>query len=240
MVAQRSTKEASKVIRIGKSEMDNKMGGGIPAGSLVLVEGQSDSGKSVLVQHYIGGALKGGSKVVCYTNENTVKSLVRQMTSLGMDVTDEFLLGYLSVFPVMALERGDSAEDHFNRLVSHIDSLDKEFDVIILDSITNLVTHSKEDEVIDFFSTCKRLCDQGRTIFLVVHSHAFSESMLIRVRSLCDGHFSLKVTYVGDRMVKMLEVAKIRGAERTTGNIVSFDVEPELGIKIIPIVMAKA
>jgi len=38
----------------------------------------------------------------------------------------------------------------------------------------------------------------------------------------------------------VLQVAKIRGAEKTTGNIVSFDVEPGLGMRIVPITKAKA
>ena len=40
--------------------------------------------------------------------------------------------------------------------------------------------------------------------------------------------------------MKVLEVAKIRNAEKTTGNIVTFDIEPGMGINIIPISKAKA
>ena len=32
----------------------------------------------------------------------------------------------------------------------------------------------------------------------------------------------------------VLEVAKVRGADMSTGNVVSFDVEPMLGMRIIP------
>ena len=64
--------------------------------------------------------------------------------------------------------------------------------------------------------------------------------MLIRIRSLCDAHLRLRMEEVGERLVKVLEAAKVRNAERTTGNIVSFDVEPGLGIRIIPISKAKA
>ena len=38
----------------------------------------------------------------------------------------------------------------------------------------------------------------------------------------------------------MLEVSKVRNAERTTGNIISFEVEPKMGMRIIPITKAKA
>ncbi len=45
---------------------------------------------------------------------------------------------------------------------------------------------------------------------------------------------------VGDQVVKALEVSKIRGAEKSTGNVISFDVEPNLGMRIVPITRAKA
>ena len=51
---------------------------------------------------------------------------------------------------------------------------------------------------------------------------------------------SLRVEEVGDQLVKVLEVAKIRGASKTTGNIITFDVEPNMGMRIIPISKAKA
>ena len=35
----------------GVSEVDEKLGGGIPSGSLCLIEGHSDAGKSVLIKN---------------------------------------------------------------------------------------------------------------------------------------------------------------------------------------------
>ena len=48
------------IISAGKQEIDDKLGGGIPRSSLTLVEGLSDSGKSVLLQQICHGALKQG------------------------------------------------------------------------------------------------------------------------------------------------------------------------------------
>ena len=48
----------ARVISTGNSEIDKKMGGGVPVGSLTLLEGQSDAGKSVLAQQMIWGVLK--------------------------------------------------------------------------------------------------------------------------------------------------------------------------------------
>ena len=93
--------------------------------------------------------------------------------------------------------------------------------------------------IIDFFSRCKGLCDEGRTLILVAHSYAFEEEMLSRTRSLCDARFRLRLEQVGDRMVKLMEVLKVRGADRPTGDVVSFDIEPKVGMRIIPLAKAR-
>jgi flagellar protein FlaH len=84
------------------------------------------------------------------------------------------------------------------------------------------------------------MCDYGRTIICVCHSDAIDDKMLIRVRSLCDAHLVLRMEQVGDRLIKVMEVAKVRNADQSTGNIVTFDVEPGLGMKILHMAKAKA
>ena len=233
--------DKGQIISTGSNEIDKKMGGGIPVGSLVLLEGQSDAGKSVLSQHFTHGALQSRMSMAYYSTENTVKSLMTQMSSLSLDVTDYFLCDRLRVYP---LEIGAVEENQtrraFQGLIDHFDSLPERFTLAILDSLTGLVAHSDDRAIIDFFAGCKQLCDKGRTIIAVVHSYAFDDRMLIRVRSLCDAHLVLKMEQVGERLIKILEVAKVRNADQSTGNIISFDVEPGMGMKIIPISKAKA
>ena len=231
----------SKIISTGNNEIDKKLGGGVPVGSLVLLEGQSDAGKSVVCQHFTHGSLSAMMSTVYYTTENTVKSLVTQMSSLNLDVTDFFLCDRVRVYPVDITSVGDNdTERAFRMLLDHIDCLPARFQLIVLDSLTGLVTHSEDRSVIDFFAGCKKLCDQGRTIILVAHSYAFEDKMLIRIRALCDAHLVLKMEQVGERLVKIMEVAKVRNADQSTGNVISFDVEPGMGMKIIPISKAKA
>ena len=241
MVSATTLPEISKIISTGSGEIDKKLGGGIPVGSLVLLEGQSDAGKSVLCQHFAHGALNGRMSVAYYSTENTVKSLMSQMSSLDLDVTDYFLCDRMRVYP---LEVGAVEERHTRRafkiLTNHFESLPTRFNLAILDSLTGLVSHSDDRSIIDFFAGCKQLCDLGRTVIAVAHSYAFEDRMLIRIRSLCDAHLVLKMEQVGERLIKILEVAKVRNADQSTGNILSFDVEPGMGMKIIPISKAKA
>ena len=236
-----SLADPGTIISTGSSEIDKKLGGGIPVGSLVLLEGQSDAGKSVVSQHFTHGSLNSRMSTAYYTTENTVKSLMTQMSSLNLDVTDYFLCDRLRVYPLeMPSNQESGTKQAFRILLDHFDSLPVRFKLTIVDSLTGLVSHSDDRSIIDFFASCKQLCDRGRTIIAVVHSYAFDDRMLIRIRSLCDAHLVLKVDQVGERLIKIMEVAKVRNADQSTGNIISFDVEPGMGMKIIPISKAKA
>jgi flagellar protein FlaH len=229
-----------EVIITGVPEVDEKLGGGIPLGSLCLVEGHSDAGKSVLCQHLTNGTLVAGEiSVVYYTTENHIRSLISQMDSLALYILDHFLADHLRIFPLTFHGNMKGGQKPFYVLTHHFSSLPQEFKLIIVDSITLLVAHSNPVAIIDFFSRCKNLCDEGRTIILVAHSYAFEEEMLSRVRSLCDARFRLKLEQVGDSMIKLMEVLKVRGAERPTGDVVSFDIEPKLGMRIIPLAKAR-
>ena len=226
--------EKKRVISTGNSEIDKKMGGGIPAGSLILIEGQSDSGKSVLTQQLMWGSLYDGFNVVLYTTENTIKSFTRQMTSLSLDISDFLLLGKLKIYEIKASRSQLSPSKVFTLLLADLEERGGS-SLIVVDSLTTFITHSSIEETMTYFEICKHYCDRGMTIITVVNSYAFGEADLGRVRSMCDAHLSLRNEEIGDRMIKVLEVAKIRGADMQTGNIVSFDVEPMLGMKIIPV-----
>ena len=229
-----------KVISTGSSEIDKKLGGGIPAGSLTLLEGQSDSGKSVVAQQMIWGSLHDGASVVLYTTENTVKSFIRQMASLALDVLDFVLLGRLRIVEVSSGRSGLSAAEVLELLVISMRK-DTGADMMVVDSLTTFVSHGVADEAVAYFEDCREICsDYGKTIMNISNSYAFDNSTLARLRSMCDAHLSLRVEEVGDKLVKILEVSKIRGASKTTGNIITFDVEPNLGMRIIPISKASA
>jgi len=228
-----------RMVATGNPEVDKKIGGGIPEGSLSLIEGQSDSGKSVLLQQLIWGALSENFRVAYYTTENTTRSLLRQMESLGMAIMDHFLLGKLNIYPVPSAMTAGESLTFFSRLLSHV-SKQTQYDIIAMDSLTSYVSHVPERDTLTFFNSLKKICDENKTLLITLHAYAFDESMFIRIRSICDAHLRLRIEEVGDQLVKVLEGAKVRGAEKTTGNIVSFEVEPGMGMRIVPITKAKA
>ena len=225
----------SRLISTGNSDLDNKMGGGVPFGSLTLIEGDSGAGKSVLAQQMMHGSLVEGYKLSLFTSENAVKSLVKQMRSLNLDILDYLLLDRLRVFPIETSRLGREAP---SLLIQAMKS-EKRRDMIFVDSLTSSIPQSSDKEVLGLFEESKRLCGDGTTVVTIIHSHGLTRELLTRIRSLCDAHLQLRTEEVGNKLVKTLEVTKVRGAEQTTGNIISFEVEPGWGIRVIPINKAK-
>jgi flagellar protein FlaH len=230
--------EAPRLVTTGNSEIDKKIGGGLPLSSLTLIEGQSDAGKSVVVQQFTWGTLHSGLRMDLYTTENTTASLFRQMRSLALEIDDFFLVGRLNIYPVPNSFTEEQSRRIFKLLLGHIAK--SRADVVVVDSLTAFVTHASEAETLDFFSRAKELCDDGRSLIVTMHSYASTEQLLTRLRSMCDAHLRLRVEEIGTQLVKVIEVSKVRGAAKSTGNIISFDVEPNLGMRIIPVTKAKA
>lgn len=224
---------STPIISTGNSDIDGKLGGGIPVGSLTLIEGQSASGKSVLTQQFIWGSLWENYKVVLYSTERTVKSHMKQMESLGLDVTDFLLMGMLKIFPIHEVSGLDPGVV-LKALVDDINA-HEEYDLAVVDSLTPMVTPLSVVDVIAFFERCRALCSKRITIVVTLHSYSLDESARDRVRSMCDANIHMRVDNVGDQLVNVMAVLKVSGATMSTGNIVSFVIEPMIGLRIVPI-----
>jgi archaeal flagellar protein FlaH len=228
--------ETRQVISSGNTELDSKMGGGIPTGSLTLIEGMSGAGKSVLSQQILCGSLREGFTVSLFTSENSVKSLVSQMQSIDLDILDYLLLGRLRVFSMQLTRLGAQAPAALGRVMIR----ECRQDILVVDSFTTAIANDSADvHVLSFFEQAKRLCSTGKSVFITLHAGVVHGDMIDALRSMCDAHLILRTEQDGQRMVKTLQVAKIRGAASTTGAIVGFDVEPGWGMRVIPISKAR-
>jgi archaeal flagellar protein FlaH len=225
-----------RVISSGNPELDGKMGGGIPVGSLTLIEGSSGAGKSVLSQQIVWGSLQEGFTVSLFTSENSVKSMISQMQSIDLDTLDFLLLGKFRVFPMQLARLGAQAPSTLIRAMTQ----ERTRDILLVDSFTAAIAHASTDlHVLSFFEQCKRLCANGSTIMITLHDHAVQGDLIDALRSMCDAHLILRSEQDGQKLVKTLQVAKIRGAASVTGAIVGFDVEPGWGMRVIPISKAR-
>ncbi|MDT8357389.1 MAG: ATPase domain-containing protein [Methanomicrobiaceae archaeon] len=224
----------------GNPEIDRRLADGLPLGSLTLIEGENDTGKSVISQQIIWGAMKAGLSVDIYSSENTPRSFLSQMESMNLDISDYFAWGYLRLFPLHTsglFWTGEEMKALLQRTVDHIKKSPSQ--VVVIDSLTLLTEFASHHDVLSFLTSCKSLVDEGRTILITLHTYSYEEETLVRLRSICDAHLLMKKALVGDKYVMVMEAVKVRGARKTTGNVVSFEVHPGYGMKVIPISMAK-
>ena len=222
------------VIKTGNAALDQILGGGVPLSSLTLIEGTSSAGKSVLCQHLTYESLRRGHGAAYFTSGTTSKDLIAQMSSIGMDVSAYLLEGDLRIYSVEETAPGDGPDESMALLAAGIQGLESQHEVIIVDSISSLASYSQDRAILEFFSTCKRLCEAGRTIIVVAHPYAFNENMLRRLRTLSDGYLSLSVEKIGAKLVKSLEVRNMHNAELHTANTITFQVVQGSGIRVVP------
>jgi flagellar protein FlaH len=228
-----------RLIAMGVMDIDKKLGGGLPLDTITLVEGDPESGKSVIVQQLAYNAMKDGLKTDVFLAEMSAREFLNQMQSLGMPSMDYYLLRRLSLYQSNLRVDHEKAERLMRRLLQYIEKPGGA-ELIVVDSITPLLFQFDARYVLSFLATCKELANMGKTILVTLHSYAINESLRFRADSIVDAHLRLKIEELGKQVVRTLEVCKIRGAVKTVGNSVSFSVEPGVGLKSIPISKTKA
>lgn len=229
------TYHTPEAIGVGNFMLDEKLGGGIPLGSLSFIEGDLSAGKSVFCKHLTYTTLVKGHSAAYFSFEDTTHSLIKQMASINLEVSEYYEDGKFRIYPLDESVICGDAERNLTILAKEIERLPSRFKTIVLDAITNLAAHSSETAMIKFISSCKRLCRNGRTIILVAHSATLDEKWLVRLAAVCDAHMRLIVAKMGPKLVKTIEVCKIHAAVLDTGNIVSFEVYPGIGMRLSPI-----
>ncbi len=234
-------KKTLELISSGNTEIDRRLDGGIPVGSLCLLEGANDSGKSICMQQIMWGALNQDKRVLALTTEKTSRGLLNDMENLKQDISDYFIIGRARIFEIKASkieENPELGEGLLQTLLECIKECEEE--IVLIDSLTIFAVITSENSLLNFFTECVKLCNNGKTIFISAHGYAFPQEVLFRLRSVCDSCLELRIEQVGDKWIKTMEVQKSRGAKKTTGNMLSFDVNSECGLKIIPVSKVKA
>jgi flagellar protein FlaH len=232
-----NTEGELEFLKFGNAELDRRIGG-IPMPSLSLIEGANDSGKTTFAQQIAYGVVSNGLKLAYFTTEESVKSLLRNMNSLNWDTTDAYITGRLKVISINTMKISWEPEISKYYLVILSNYLKKKlegFNYVVIDSLTQLVTHADPSDVIDFFGLCRSIVDtQKKSFSLTIHPYALNQELATRMRSFCDGQFVLEKKNFHDKDVLSLTVAKLKGAAKTGDSTITFEVSPSFGIKILP------
>ncbi|MFC1983138.1 hypothetical protein ACFLV5_05100 [Chloroflexota bacterium] len=162
---------------------------------------------------------------------------------MSLYVKDYFLADQLRILP-LSLPKGTRGAQRFLRtLSSHILELPERVNLVVVDSITPLMNQVSPALKMDFLQTCKELCEDNRSILLTAGSYTFEKRTLSRVYALSDYYLRPKSEdaifergMVDKRVIKILRVLKLHGADCQTIGTVNFEIKPKVGIKILPFV----
>jgi flagellar protein FlaH len=234
--------------------LNNELGGGIPGGSIVLIEGDYGAGKSAMSQRFSYGLCEEGHAATLVSTELTVRGFIDQMHSLSYDV-EEHLLNEDLLFLEADVDTGKSAlrggtestDEDGNRkeLLKRLMNAEKmwEADVVIIDTFDAvlrndpnfeaLVRQNEERqaalEIISFF---RDLVSQGKVIVLTVDPSTVDEEAIGPFRSIADVYLELQMVEVGNDVRRSIAVRRFAGMGEQVGDSIGYSVRSGTGIVI--------
>ena len=121
-----------EVIPFGIPPLDNRIGGGLPRGRIIIIDGEFQSGKTFLCQQVIKSAQNFGLSVAYFNVEQKLDP--DWFVKTGIDISN------------IAVIQGNVAESIFD---SVMDLIENGVGVIILDSLTAMVPISESEDEMD-------------------------------------------------------------------------------------------
>jgi len=244
MLGMTTTSEAATT---GMREIAEALGGGIREGSLLMVEGEAKTGKSVICQYITYGILHSRETSVAYfTKKYTPDGLIKQMESISLDISQDVKTDRFRICPLYEGDLITNSKEFLQQLLNDIARLPKRFQLIIVDAVTPLITRVNPVAKVDFIEVCKEMGKQDRSLVLVIDRHIYEGKSLTRVFEMSDYYLQLRSHdamleqgQLDDRVIKVLNVNKLAGAERFSQGGIRFEIKPVVGIQILPFVKVR-
>jgi|WetSurMetagenome_2_1015567.scaffolds.fasta_scaffold211264_2 archaeal flagellar protein FlaH len=238
---------SSKPGSSGQKDIADALGGGIKENSLVLVEGESDTGKSVLCQYIARNAIETRGKSIAYfTTDHTENSIEFNMKSLAMDISSSIKGHRFLVHEMEPAMDYDGSILGLRAILLETFGLPLWYKYAIIDSPSCYMLRLKTVTQMDFLLHAKEFCINGRSIIIVLNTEVMDTKSLARAHEMSDYYLKLKneerVTATGQLInhnVKQLEVTKMAGVDHPGRKPIRFEVIPEVGIQVLPLYQVK-
>ncbi|CQH54831.1 fla cluster protein FlaH [Halobacterium hubeiense] len=230
--------------------LNNELGGGIPGGSIVLVEGDYGAGKSALSQRLTYGLCEEDHAVTLVSTELTVRGFIDQMHSLSYDVEEHLLNENLLFFQADvdsggSTLRGDTDESNRMQLLKRLMEAEKmwEADVVIIDTFDAILRNDPKFEALvrqnderqaalEIISFFRDLVSKGKVIVLTVDPSTVDEEAIGPFRSIADVYFELQMAEVGNDVRRSIAVRRFAGMGEQVGDTIGYSVRSGTGIVI--------
>ena len=223
-----------------RDDLCERLGGGIPRGSLVVLEGPFGAGKSILTQRILYGLLEAGAGVTYVSTELTTAGFLAQMASLDYDVGPAMMeerLVFLPVHPMVGarapphelLERIAKARLMYTKDVIAFDTFSK----FLADHLRAAGTgHGAREQVEAVLHLFKRLTALGKTVLLTFEEDHVPDEVISSFKEAADVMWQLQFELIGATASRRIVVKRMSRAPGRFAEVIGFRVEPGLGIVI--------
>ncbi|MFC7203972.1 ATPase domain-containing protein [Haloferax namakaokahaiae] len=232
----------------GHDRLEKELGGGIPNGAIVLIEGDYGAGKSVLSQRFSYGFCEEDTVVTLLSTELGVRGFLDQMHSLSYDMVNH-LLNERILFLQAEIDSGGTLSGgpskERKQLLRRMMDAEKmwEADVIIIDTFDAILRNDPQFEALvrqneerqaalEIISFFRELTTKGKTIILTVDPSSVDDSSIGAFRSIADVYFELEMVEVGNDVRRNIFVKRFAGMGQQVGDRVGFSVRSGIGIVI--------
>jgi flagellar protein FlaH len=219
-------------IKIDRDTLHERLNGGLPKGSITLVEGPDGSGKSILSQRLMYGFLMNGYSVTYISSELTTKGFLDQMRSLNYDVLNFMLSRQLLFVPVYPLiGRPRSRVDFVDRLMGAKELFKNE--ITIIDAFSGIAPpDTPGDKILEIIYFFKKLASENKTIIITLDPTHSNEILLKHLRTTADIYLELVTNLTEGEISKLIIVKRFTYAMEFVGNVTGFRVEPQVGLVV--------
>ncbi|MDR9429261.1 MAG: ATPase domain-containing protein [Natronomonas sp.] len=228
--------------------LNKELGGGIPRGSIVLMEGDYGAGKSAISQRMAYGFCQEETSVSVLSTELTIGGFLDQMNSLSYDVVDHilnerllFLHANLDTGGVLSGGGEENRMDLLTRLMeaktmwmADVVVIDT-FDAILRNDPTFEALIRKNEErqaALEIISFFRDMISEGKIIVLTVDPSTVDGDAIGPFRAIADVFFELEMVEVGNDVRRQISVKRFAGMGEQVGDSIGYSVRSGTGIVI--------
>ncbi|WP_340097857.1 ATPase domain-containing protein [Salinibaculum salinum] len=244
---------SNDLFSIGLDERDRlnkELGGGLPPGSIVLVEGDYGAGKSAISQRFTYGLCEEGNTVTMLSTELTVGSFLEQMNSLDYDMVDHMLdenvlFLHADIGDSKSAFSDDSGEEERKDLLKRLMEAEVmwESDIVIIDTFDAILRNDPKFEALvreneerqaalEIISFFRDVISQGKVVVLTVDPTTLEEEAIGPFRSIADVFLELEMVEVGNDVRRQISVMRFAGMGEQVGDTIGYSVRSGTGIVI--------
>lgn len=226
---------------LDRDELADKLGGGLPKGSIVLIEGEYGTGKSAVIQRIVYGLLSHKTSVTYVSTELTTRSFIEQMQSLDYPVEEAILDMNLLFIPVIPTLGHKSYNVDPLQAMLRAPAL-YESQVVVFDCFSTLLKtalkmHEKkpkkvEEEMDQVIHMLKVMAQNGKSFVLTIDPNDVPAQYTSYFKGVADGLISLELSVVGGSVSRMMLVRRYERADKGVSDMIHFRIEPKTGLLV--------